>query len=168
MSDFLMVWVVVTVPEVGSVVAWPVYSSAPVLVYVIPLLVTVRVQVHVEAAEAAEERAKTRENFMLGETRKESEKFLGGTGIGPVEWEFAPIYIDKGRERLKTAIRRWWSTNVLFLEIRCRLGAESALLVLDFLRRSFACLTLTHILALLLWCNAARVESPVRITMTLA
>lgn len=81
-----MVWVVVTVPEVGSVVAWPVYSSAPVLVYVIPLLVTVRVQVHVEAAEAAEERAKTRENFMLGETRKESEKLLGGgTGIGPVE-----------------------------------------------------------------------------------
>ncbi|PYD23883.1 hypothetical protein DND58_29385 [Pseudomonas syringae pv. pisi] len=66
--------------------AWPVYSSAPVLVYVIPLLVTVRVQVHVEAAEAAEERAKTRENFMLGETRKESEKLLGGgTGIGPVE-----------------------------------------------------------------------------------
>lgn len=76
-----MVWVVVTVPEVGSVVAWPVYSSAPVLVYVIPLLVTVRVQVHVEAAEAAEERAKTRENFMLGETRKESEKLLGGVQV---------------------------------------------------------------------------------------
>lgn len=67
--------VVVTVPEVGSVVAWPVYSSVFVLVYVMPLLVTVTVLVMEEAAETVPAHTARRvgiENFIVVGVEEES------------------------------------------------------------------------------------------------